>query len=137
MIGNNGSGKSTVFDALGFLRDMLVLGVEHPRRGPQTPHGRCATPSQLHRRQHRQYLRIHASRAPPKGYKAYSSALPNASPASAASIPRKLPEEVWIIEKGADGFAQVRRASDDPVVRNMAAEGISLGSLWCGDYFDN
>jgi predicted ATPase len=26
------------------------------------------------------------------------------------------PNEVWILEKGADGFAQVRRASDDPVV---------------------
>lgn len=46
------------------------------------------------------------------------------------------PNEVWILEKSADGFSTVRRASDDPVVRNMVAEGLPLGGLWYSDYLD-
>ena len=46
------------------------------------------------------------------------------------------PNEVWILEKGADGFSTIRRASDDPVVNNMVAEGLPLGGLWYSDYFD-
>ena len=46
------------------------------------------------------------------------------------------PEEVWILEKGADGFSTIRRASDDPIVNNMVAEGLPLGGLWYSDYLD-
>lgn len=46
------------------------------------------------------------------------------------------PEEVWILEKGPDGFSQVRRVSDLDVVRNMVAEGLPLGSLWYANYLD-
>ncbi|MDR1484285.1 MAG: AAA family ATPase [Planctomycetaceae bacterium] len=46
------------------------------------------------------------------------------------------PEEVWILEKGNDGFAAVRRASEDTIVRNMVAEGIPLGALWFSEYLD-
>ena len=46
------------------------------------------------------------------------------------------PEEVWILEKGSDGFSTARRASDDPLVMNMVSEGIPLGSLWYSDYLD-
>ena len=46
------------------------------------------------------------------------------------------PKEVWILEKGEDGFSTIRRASDDPIVNNMAAEGLPLGSLWYSDYLD-
>ena len=46
------------------------------------------------------------------------------------------PEEVWILEKGADGFSAIRRASDDPIVNNMVAEGLPLGGLWYSDYLD-
>ncbi len=46
------------------------------------------------------------------------------------------PEEVWILEKRSDGFSTVRRASDDPIVRNMVAEGLPLGGLWYSDYLD-
>lgn len=46
------------------------------------------------------------------------------------------PEEVWILEKGSDGFAKVRRASDDPVVRNMVGEGMPLGALWFSEYLE-
>ena len=46
------------------------------------------------------------------------------------------PTEVWILEKGADGFSTIRRASDDPMVNNMVAEGLPLGGLWYSDYLD-
>ncbi len=46
------------------------------------------------------------------------------------------PNEVWIIDKGTDGFSIIRRASDDNIVENMVAEGLLLGSLWYSDYLD-
>nr|VFJ63055.1 MAG: Predicted ATPase [Candidatus Kentron sp. DK] len=46
------------------------------------------------------------------------------------------PEEVWILEKGLDGFSAIRRASDDDTVKNMVAEGLPLGGLWYSDYLD-
>jgi len=46
------------------------------------------------------------------------------------------PEEVWVLEKGGDGYATVRRASDDQIVKNMVAEGLPLGGLWYSDYLD-
>ncbi len=46
------------------------------------------------------------------------------------------PEEVWILEKGEDGFACIRRASDDPTIVNMVAEGLPLGGLWYSDYLN-
>ena len=46
------------------------------------------------------------------------------------------PEEVWILEKGMDGFSTIRRASDDPLVKNLVEEGLPLGGLWYSDYLD-
>jgi len=46
------------------------------------------------------------------------------------------PEEVWILEKGADGFSTVRHSSDDEIVKAMVAEGLPLGGLWYSDYLD-
>ena len=46
------------------------------------------------------------------------------------------PQEVWILEKGEDGFSTIRRASDDPIVKNMVEEGLPLGGLWYSDYLD-
>ena len=46
------------------------------------------------------------------------------------------PREVWILEKGKDGFSTIRRASDEPIVNNMVEEGLPLGGLWYSDYFD-
>lgn len=46
------------------------------------------------------------------------------------------PNEVWILEKGLDGFSAIRRASDDELVKNMVAEGLPLGGLWYSDYLD-
>ena len=46
------------------------------------------------------------------------------------------PKEVWILEKGDDGFSKIRRASDDPLVNNLVDEGLPLGGLWYSDYLD-
>ncbi|AUB84016.1 AAA family ATPase [Candidatus Thiodictyon syntrophicum] len=46
------------------------------------------------------------------------------------------PDEVWVLTKGADGFATIRRASEDPIVSAMVAEGLPLGGLWYSDYLD-
>jgi len=46
------------------------------------------------------------------------------------------PDEVWILEKGQDGFSTIRRASDDLLIGNMVAEGLPLGNLWYSDYLD-
>ncbi len=46
------------------------------------------------------------------------------------------PGEVWILEKGEEGFSTIRRASDDPMVNNMVAEELPLGGLWYSDYLD-
>ena len=46
------------------------------------------------------------------------------------------PEEVWILEKSADGFSTIRRASDEGIVNNLVAEGLPLGGLWYSDYLD-
>lgn len=46
------------------------------------------------------------------------------------------PEEVWILQKGEEGFATIKRASDDEIVKNMVAEGLPLGGLWYSDYLD-
>ncbi|PIR39236.1 MAG: ATPase [Alphaproteobacteria bacterium CG11_big_fil_rev_8_21_14_0_20_39_49] len=44
------------------------------------------------------------------------------------------PDEVWILEKGNDGFSTIRRASDERLVCNMVEEGLPLGSLWYSEY---
>ena len=46
------------------------------------------------------------------------------------------PSEVWVLEKGDDGFANIKRASEDPIINNMVSEGLPLGSLWYSDYLD-
>ena len=47
------------------------------------------------------------------------------------------PDEVWILEKGADGFSAIRRVSELEVVKNLVAEGLPLGGLWYSDYLDS
>ena len=46
------------------------------------------------------------------------------------------PEEVWVLDKGEDGFASISRSSDNPIVKNMVEEGLPLGGLWYSDYLD-
>ena len=47
-----------------------------------------------------------------------------------------LPEEIWVLDKGKDGYSTIRRASDDPLVRNLAKEELPLGDLWRSGYLD-
>jgi predicted ATPase len=44
--------------------------------------------------------------------------------------------EVWILEKGGDGFSSIRRASNDPTICALVEEGIPLGGLWYSDYLE-
>lgn len=46
------------------------------------------------------------------------------------------PEEVWVMERGEDGFSRIRRASDNDLVRNLVEQDLPLGSLWYSDYLD-
>lgn len=46
------------------------------------------------------------------------------------------PDEVWLLEKGEDGFARVRRASASRLTTNLVGEGLPLGGLWSSDYLD-
>jgi predicted ATPase len=46
------------------------------------------------------------------------------------------PTEVWILEKGSNGFSAIRRASDIGLVSNLVDEGLPLGGLWYSDYLD-
>ena len=47
------------------------------------------------------------------------------------------PSEVWILEKGADGFSNIRRANQDPLVKELVKEGLPLGGLWYSDYLES
>lgn len=44
------------------------------------------------------------------------------------------PAEVWTIDKGKDGFSEIRCAADQPTVEAMFNEGLPLGSLWFSDH---
>lgn len=46
------------------------------------------------------------------------------------------PEEVWVLEKGKDGFSTIRRVSELDIVKNLVNEGLPLGGLWYSDYLD-
>ena len=46
------------------------------------------------------------------------------------------PEETWILEKAANGYSTIRRASEDAVVEGLVEEGLGLGGLWYSDYLD-
>lgn len=45
------------------------------------------------------------------------------------------PEEVWILDKGEDGYSKLTRAADIRGVRAMFDEGIPMGSLWFSNHF--
>ncbi|MBL8635481.1 MAG: AAA family ATPase [Myxococcales bacterium] len=47
------------------------------------------------------------------------------------------PEEVWILEKGKEGFSTIQRVSELEIVRNLVEQGLPLGGLWYSDYLDS
>lgn len=46
------------------------------------------------------------------------------------------PSEVWVLEKGSDGFSTIMRANKIQFIQNMVDEGQPLGALWYSDYLD-
>ena len=45
------------------------------------------------------------------------------------------PEDVWVLEKGDDGFTVAKRASEYEFVKELTEEGAPLGDLWYSKYF--
>lgn len=45
------------------------------------------------------------------------------------------PSEVWILDKGSDGYSTLIRAADIPDVVNFFNEGIPMGNLWYSNHF--
>lgn len=45
------------------------------------------------------------------------------------------PQEVWVLNKGRDGYTQALRAADIPGVQDLFNEGIPTGSLWFSNHF--
>ena len=40
------------------------------------------------------------------------------------------PDQVWVLEKGEDGFSVARQAATYEFVRELVNEGASMGDLW-------
>jgi len=45
------------------------------------------------------------------------------------------PSEVWILDKGDNGYSSITRAADLPTVQSLYEEGIPMGSLWYSNHF--
>ncbi|MGC8494727.1 MAG: AAA family ATPase [Syntrophobacteraceae bacterium] len=46
------------------------------------------------------------------------------------------PEQVWLMEKDENGFTQVKRTADMPIIKAFDEEGIPLGSLWYSEHLE-
>lgn len=46
------------------------------------------------------------------------------------------PNEVWILEQDREGFTQVQRGSDYPIIREMLANNQPIGEAWYSDFYD-
>ena len=46
------------------------------------------------------------------------------------------PEQVWLMEKNDQGYTQVTRTADLPIIVEMVKEKIPLGSLWYSNHFE-
>lgn len=45
------------------------------------------------------------------------------------------PEQVWVLEKGEDGFSILNQASSYEYVKDLVEEGATIGDLWYSKYF--
>lgn len=45
------------------------------------------------------------------------------------------PDDVWVLQKNADGFSVAKRASDYEFVKALTEEGVDVGDLWYDKYF--
>lgn len=46
-----------------------------------------------------------------------------------------LPKQVWVLDKGEDGFSMAKRASDYNYVKDLIDAGATVGDLWNSKYF--
>jgi len=181
VIGKNGVGKSSLFDAFGFLADGLRHGVEEAcdargrggferirSLGQTRPIGFEVSYSEdadAAPITYRLYIDLDANRRPHVSLETLTQLISsrNLNHKLLEALAREFrqhatgakggsqifvtthqpyfvdaldPEEVWVLEKGADGFATIRRSSDDPIVTAMVAKGLPLGGLWYSDYLD-
>jgi len=47
-----------------------------------------------------------------------------------------VPEEVWVLEKGEDGFSTIRRTSEDDTIVHLVDADLPLGDLWNSNYLE-
>ncbi|MCQ4636945.1 AAA family ATPase [Anaerovorax odorimutans] len=45
------------------------------------------------------------------------------------------PTDVWVLTKGEDGFAMIKRATEYQFVEALSEEGVPLGDMWYNKYF--
>ena len=45
------------------------------------------------------------------------------------------PNQVWVLEKGQDGFSTIKQASTYEFVTDLVDAGVSMGDLWYSEYF--
>jgi len=45
------------------------------------------------------------------------------------------PNQVWVLEKGDDGFSTIKQASGYEFVKELVEEGVTMGDLWFSKYF--
>ena len=45
------------------------------------------------------------------------------------------PEQVWVLDKGPDGFSTAKRASEYSFVKDLVEEGANIGDLWNSKFF--
>lgn len=46
------------------------------------------------------------------------------------------PDDVWVLTKGKDGYATIKRASEFEFVKELAEEGVYVGDMWYSHYFE-
>lgn len=46
------------------------------------------------------------------------------------------PDDVWVLEKGSDGYSNIKRASEYDFVKELAEEGVPVGDMWYSKYFE-
>jgi predicted ATPase len=163
VIGKNGVGKSTLFDAFGFVADCLTLGVEtacdQKQRGgfERLRSKETNEPMKVF-----SYLLLMEDPDPPpfmcieepetglyhklletlaEEFRLHATGKKNGSQLFVTThqpyfVDALKPDEVWILEKGKDGFSTIQRTSDLPDIGRLVDEGLPHGGLWYADYLD-
>ena len=153
VIGKNGVGKSSLFDAFGFLADCLKLGVDDPFYAQQMSDGTLKVFAYL--------LMLEDLEPPPSicieepenglyhkllevlaaEFRAHATGGGNTPQIFVTThqpyfVDALSPDETWVLEKQENGFSTIHLANDDHIVKAMVEEGLPLGGLWYRDYLD-